>query len=373
MEINGFSIENLDVFRLRAIVNIISSPHGGGAELLVREMHRELVGRGIKAYAVYMDGTIINPIKNELIIGLHPRSPLNIFRLRKLLKQFAKNASGELVVHVHLTWPLYYVTLSTLGLKNIKLIFTEHSTSNKRRKIPLFWLVERLFYRKYHRIICISEGVKTSLSNWVGFEISRRLITIYNGARIYSYVERPSLDGRLCKLISIGSLTTRKNFLPVVKAIVHLREEVESYTILGEGRERKRLEQVVDREGLGNKVRLLGWMDDIEAHLRMADIQIVPSLWEGFGLVAVEGMSTGLPQVASNVPGLREVLDKSTPSVAFVGRPESVEEWVFVIRKMIANIRLQGVDRLAGFSRLQAEKFTFNEMVESYLEIYRRV
>src|SRR5690606_37367900 len=122
------------------------------------------------------------------------------------------------------------------------------------------------------------------------------------------------------------------------------------------GAERARLEKIIKSLQLEDKVRLLGWSDDIEVHLHAADIQLIPSLWEGFGLVAVEGMSTGLTVVASNIEGLREVLDESNPSVTLVSQPKSVEEWVVAIRKAIADIHSQGANNLASSSRKQAEK-----------------
>lgn len=115
---------------------------------------------------------------------------------------------------------------------------------------------------------------------------------------------------------------------------------------------------------------LWGWSDDIEAHLHATDIQLIPSQWEGFGLVAVEGMSTGLPVVASNVDGLREVLAEPNPSVTLVNHPESVDEWVLAIRKAIADIHKKGAVSLAYSSRKQAEKFTLDQMAERYLGVY---
>src|SRR5690606_41308895 len=134
--------------------------------------------------------------ENESVLGVNPRSPLNIFRIRKILKQISNNASDELTVHVHLTWPFFYVTLASLGLSNIKLIYTEHNTTNKRRNIPLLWGLERLLYARYARIICISQGVQEALSKGVGPTIAQRVVTMPNGTRIYTMVQRPAREGR---------------------------------------------------------------------------------------------------------------------------------------------------------------------------------
>jgi len=357
---------------MKSIINIISSPKGGGAELLVRELHKIYLGRGLDAYAIYMNGGSEGLDENETVLGVNPRNPLNVFRIRRFLKQLLTKSSGELVVHVHLTWPFFYVTLASLGLENIKLIYTEHSTNNKRRNIPLLWVFERMLYARYTRIICISEGVRNALAKWVGPKITPRLVTIPNGARIYSLAKRPALTGRLPRLVSVGSLSSRKNFSTAIRAIAQLRDEVDTYTIVGDGPERAALEQIIKNLALDDKVKLVGWSDNIESFLQAADIQLIPSLWEGFGLVAVEGMSTGLPVVASSVDGLREVLGDSNPSVTLVEHPESVNEWVIAISKSKANLLGQGADVLARTSRQQAEKFTLEQMAELYLDVYLR-
>ncbi|OIN07771.1 hypothetical protein BFR47_04000 [Oceanisphaera psychrotolerans] len=306
-------------------------------------------------------------------MGVNPRSLFNIFRIRSLLKKMLICANDDLVVHVHLTWPFFYVTLASLGLNNIKLIYTEHNTTNKRRRIPLFWLFERLLYSRYSKIICISHGVHESLAKWLGPYLAQRLVTIPNGSRIYTQANRHSLHDRLPRLVSVGSLTSKKkNFATAIRAIAQLRDEVEGYTIIGEGPERSRLEQIIKSERLDNKVQLAGWSDEIEAHLHASDIQLIPSLWEGFGLVAVEGMSTGLPVVASNVAGLCEVLDESNPSVTLINQTDSVDEWVAGIRKAVVDLNRLGISHIAQSSRRQAEKFTLEQMAERYLDVYRQ-
>jgi glycosyltransferase involved in cell wall biosynthesis len=263
------------------------------------------------------------------------------------------------------------LALAAIGLKNLKLVYTEHSTTNKGRKIPLFHILERIIYRQYSKIICISDGVHESLIKWVGPRLSGRLVTIQNGSRIYKVSERSRLEERKLLLVSIGSLSFGKNFATAIRAIAQLRDEVGSYVIVGEGPERKRLEQLVHREKLDDEVKLLGWSDNIEIHLRAADIQLIPSLWEGFGLVAVEGMSTGLPIVASNIAGLREVLDPNNLAVTLVEDTESVGAWVQGLKVAIDNLRDQGPERLSVAARTQAEKFTLEAMAERYLEVYR--
>ena len=344
---------------------------------LFKSCKKKYLEKGCDAHVIYFEGDSQGLEKNESVWGVNPRSPLNIIRIRKFISRLSKKAgkggsNQKLIVHVHLTWPWLYVALASVGFSNIRLFYTEHSTTNKRRSIPMSWAFERLLYSRYDHIVCISQGVHCSLAEWIGAKVARRLVTIPNGSRIYSLAERPILEGRLPRLVSVGSLSSRKNFKTVVRAIGQIRDEIDTYTIIGEGPERRKLEQIIKEERLEEKVFLAGWSESIESFLHASDIQLIPSLWEGFGLVAVEGMSTGLPVVASNVDGLREVLGQSNPSVTLVGEPESMTEWVKGIRTSVENLHMLGGKVLANSSRRQAENFTLDSMADRYLELYRR-
>lgn len=354
-------------------LNIISRRKGGGAELLVHELHKIYLEQTLDSHAIYFVGKKNNLEKNEIIFGRNLRNPLNILRIRKILRDFSTKSPSNLIVHAHLTWPFIYTILASLGLKNIKFVYTEHSTTNKRRKIPLLWIFERMFYSRYNNIICISQGVHDSLAEWLGPKLSQRLITIPNGSRIYSLAKRPTLEGRLPNLVSVGSLSSRKNFSTAIYAIAKLKNEINSYTIIGEGPERNQLEQIINNEGLTDKVKLIGWSDNIEEQLQCADIQLIPSLWEGFGLVAVEGMSTGLPVIASNVSGLREVLGENNEAITLVNEVESKDAWASAIREKIKKIKYVGAESLAISSRTQAENFTLDKMANKYLQVYNQL
>ena len=353
------------------IINVISAPKGGGAELLVKELHKLYLEKSVRSQNLYLSGEFYELGENEKVIGGNPRSPSNILYIRRQLKLFIKKTDEQLIVHAHLTWPFLYVALATIGFKNLKLVYTEHDTTNKRRRIPLFWLVERLIYRRYSKIICISQGVHDSLAEWVGTRILSRLVTIQNGSRIYPVSKRLPFKNRKLRLVSVGSLTPKKNFSTAIRAVARLGDRVDTYVIVGEGPERKGLERIIHQEKLNNQVKLVGWSDRVEEHLRCADIQLIPSLWEGFGLVAVEGMSTGLPVVASDVAGLREVLDPDNPAVTLVEDIESVDAWVQSLKIAIDNLSNEGPEKLSVAARTQAEKFTLEAMTEQYLVLYR--
>ena len=121
--------------------------------------------------------------------------------------------------------------------------------------------------------------------------------------------------------------------------------------------------------GVQNQINLVGWSERIERYLHNADVLLIPSLWEGFGLVAVEGMSTGLPVVASNVDGLREVLDEKNPAVFLVGEITTEQAWLNQIEACVCSLSTNR-QNMAEASREQAGKFGLDKMVKAYAEEY---
>jgi glycosyltransferase involved in cell wall biosynthesis len=354
------------------VVNIISSLKGGGAETIINELDKIYSSKGINSYVIYFSGQYDSTKKNYFFLDLNPRNPISIFYLRKIFKKILNTTNKEVVIHAHLTWPFFFTVLAVLGLKNIKLFFTEHSTTNNRRKIPFFYLFDRLFYSNYLKIVCISQGVYEKLVKWVGFKIKKRLKIIYNGSRLYSLSKRTRTKNQLPKLISVGRLITIKNFSTTITAISKIKDDIESYTIIGEGPEQQKLETLIKSLKLENKVKLIGWKENIQKYFHKADIQLIPSLNEGFGLVAAEGMSTGLPVVASNIQGLTEVLGYQNLSITLVSEIDSSKEWAEKIYESINNLDIHGSDKIAKFSKQQVEKFTFNKMANEYLNMYSK-
>lgn len=353
------------------ILNIIPTVEGGGAEILVKEIHKIFLKKKIDSHLVYFSGKSLKNEINITYLGFKRWNPIVIFHLRKIIKNYLKHLDNKLIIHVHLSWAFFYTALAVIGFDNYKLFYTEHDTTNRRRT-SFFKYIDQFFYSKYYRIVCISDAVYKSLCKWVGPKICKKLLIISNGSRIYKIYPRTPLINRLPKLISIGSLTKKKNFSTTITSILKLKNVIDEYVIIGEGPERSKLEKIIRNLKLKKKVKLIGWSDSVDKHLNQSDILLIPSLYEGFGLVAVEGMSTGLSVVASKVDGLSEVLGFSNQSVTFVNQSESINEWEKCILISINKINKLGHNEISKYSSLQAKKFSLQNMVNKYLKLYNQ-
>jgi glycosyltransferase involved in cell wall biosynthesis len=137
----------------------------GGAEKLVTEMVPRMIQYGHQVDVLLFDGTH-TPLKEQLekeginvySLAIAPAvyNPIFIFQLITYLKKYD-------VVHTHNTACQLFVALASIFIickKKPRLITTEHSTTNRRRKWLLYKYIDRWMYRKYHQVVAISEIAK---------------------------------------------------------------------------------------------------------------------------------------------------------------------------------------------------------------------
>jgi glycosyltransferase involved in cell wall biosynthesis len=356
------------------VIHVISSPCGGGAELLVRELVKRTHEQSISCKAIYFNyqkecAKKIKFSDNEQSLDIGYRNPYAVIKLRKIFKSELVGYVS-LIAHVHLTWPMFFVPLACLGLP-VKLVFTEHDTTNKRRNFSIFKNIEKIFYNWYHSIIAITDGVKDSLLDWLGSGVSVKISTILNGARFFSHKERKSL-GKCIKFISVGSLISKKGFDRAIVALSQLKDFDWKYEIVGDGPSRHDLEQLIVSFNLQDKVTLSGWSSNLEEKYHNADIQLVPSRFEGFGLVAIEGMSTGLPVIASDLKGINEVVSSSVDSCFLVKDPSNNSEWVNKIKFCIIALK-KDLPHISKKSYQHSQKFSLEKMTKNYIDLYKQI
>lgn len=110
-------------------------------------------------------------------------------------------------------------------------------------------------------------------------------------------------------IISVANLVPYKDYPTVLEALAQLDNQSFKYFIIGEGRERERIEQKIEILELHNQVRLLGRRSDVQDLLGIADIFLHSSKGEGCSNAILEAMAAGLPVIASNVGGTPEILN----------------------------------------------------------------
>lgn len=300
------------------VLHLINSLATGGAEKLIVETLPLLREKGIEADVLLLNGTKY-PLYKELeekhcckIYSVGTTSaynPLLIFKIIPYVKKYD-------LVHVHL-FPVQYfaVVAKWLSFSKIPFVFTEHNTSNRRIENKWFALPEKLIYSGYQKVICITAEVKKVLQKHVQLP-DHQLEVIENGINLEAIHHAPllapsAIDARLSDqddvLLQVAGFRAQKDQPTLIRALQHLPNRVK-LLLVGDGVLRKDCEQLVQDLHLQHRVFFLGLRSDVPSLFKSVDIGILSSKWEGFGIVAIECMASGKPFVASDVPGLSEVV-----------------------------------------------------------------
>lgn len=345
----------------------------GGAEKLLAETLPLYKAQGIDV-ELLLTTDIDTPLRKSLeqqvkIYTLPFRSFYDVRIIIKLIP-FLREYH---IIHVHLFPPLYFAALAKiLARVKTKMIFTEHSTSNRRMNVFLRPF-ENFIYSQYDKIVCITDDVKSILQNHLKRK-NDKFLTINNGINLTSIqkanpLERESISGINKEdfvLIMVAGFRIQKDHETLLKSLVLLDSKVK-LLLVGDGERKQEIQRSILSKGLSKRVFLLGVRMDIPQLIKMCDIAILSSHWEGFGLVAVEAMASGKPFIASDVPGLREVVQGA--GVLF---PQGDEKALAdEIMKLINN--KQYYNEVAEKCVERAEKYDINIMVDKTIELYKSV
>lgn len=352
------------------IVHVITKQYKGGAQELVNTLVDSFVTEGVSACSV----SFVNPIgkqlgANRVCLDVQNRkSPAIVLKLRRYIKNICLEHPGPVILHTHLLEPLYYTVPASFD-SDVQLVHTVHNTWNRRRAWRAFRVIDSSIYAFYNRIVTISSAAMEKLREWLVFDVGKQIATIRNGIEIWSTYELNSVPhNKRLSLVSVGKMSDQKGFGLAIKAISNIKYRVENYTIVGDGERQEELKKLACRKGVQNIVEFVGWQSDVEPFLEKADIQLIPSRWEGFGLVAVEGMAKGLPIVASDVPGLRDVLGKDNDFNILLGERDPAM-WADAITEMKKRM-IENGPRLSVNARGRSKKFSKNKMVRRYAKLY---
>ena len=287
------------------LLHVISSLEIGGAQRLLADL------LPLQAACNSVDLLVYERVDNDFertieqagvrIICLNERSfynPRVIFRMRNIFKKYD-------LVHIHLFPSVYWASLAARGLK-VKLIYTEHSTSNSRRNKWYLRSVECFMYSRYDRIISISQQTQDALISWLK-QNDERFVVINNGVEIRKFTSS-KMPVMPKSLIMVSRFVPSKDQETVIKAMRLIDKDAIMYFV-GDGENRIHCENLTKELGLFDRVFFLGSQSDVVELIASSYIGIQSSNWEGFGLTAVELMAAGKPVIASNVEGLKQVVD----------------------------------------------------------------
>lgn len=360
------------------ILQVINSLETGGAEKLLLETMPLYRQKGIE-----MDILLLNDKKTPFYRQLEASgcckiyhtlsstsvySPKHITRIGHYLKQYD-------IAHVHLFPAQYWTVLAKKWKRSkTKLIFTEHSTTNRRLENQLLKKIDKVLYKYYDHTICITEQIQDILYRHTGLDRAR-LPVIHNGVNLNqiqnaTILEKKSIHPALNKedilLLQVARFFAPKDQPTLIRSLQYLPARVK-VLFVGEGDTKESCEALVTELSLSDRVFFLGQRMDVPNLLRSVDMIVLSSTHEGLSLSSIEGMASGKPFLASNVPGLKEVV--SGAGILFEsGDPKGLAGQVL---RLMADTALYNSTVQA--CRVRAAQYNIDIMVDKHIALYEQV
>ena len=237
----------------------------------------------------------------------------------KYIKKYVEQGNFD-ILHANLFPMLYYVAIAKRlsGKKFPPIVMTEHSTDNKRRHHAFLRPLERFIYKSYDHVVSITDQAQQQLLAWLKLSKKQqeKFSVIDNGVNVAFYQNAkplnktdlvPEAKDNDVLVGMVGSFTKPKNHAKMVESLKYLPENYK-LVLVGEGPLMEGIKSQAKDLGVDNRIFYLGFRKDVAEIMHTVDLLAIPSIWEGFGLIAAEAMACGTPIVASNVPGLSDVV-----------------------------------------------------------------
>ncbi|MCX6793020.1 MAG: glycosyltransferase [Candidatus Falkowbacteria bacterium] len=296
------------------IVHVIPTLDLGGAERLlldiVNRADKETFSLTVicfKRGGIWEEEIIKSGAK---LIVLHKKGKFDFSNLVKLRQAIL--AEEPDIVHTHLGGDIYGRFLA--GLAGLRVVSTEHNLNKDESFVTS--ILKRLTAPYVSLVIAVSRAVAHDAKLRYGIKLEK-IKVIHNGIDLTRFKAVETFKTETVKIGAVGRLVEQKGFMTLVEALGLMKDKKFDCTIVGAGVLMTALKEKVNSLGLSSKVHLVGLRNDIPEFLQTLDIFVLPSLWEGLGIAALEAGASGLSVVASKVDGLPEIIDDQVNGLLF--------------------------------------------------------
>lgn len=350
------------------VLLLIDSLGIGGAEYIVKEL-----ALGLKKTKYYnpvvcclIDG---GPFAEELkknnikVIELNKEAKFDFKLFSKLINCIKENDIH--IIHSHLLCSNFYGRIVAF-LIHKPIIITEHGLYSKFKTILINLILSHFVYK----IVCVSNGVKTSLIKQ-GIN-KKKLIVIYNGINLHLFKHnKQNFKTKNLNLGFVGRLVPEKNIFSLLDLMPRIINEFKNVNLLivGDGILRKKIQNYIDNLNLSSHIKIAGYKQNKEVVklLKKIDLLILPSDKEGLPISVLEAMASGLPVVATDVGGVSDaVVNNKTGLLVQKNSKNALFNAISVLLKDQDLRRKMGLE---GKRRVK-KYFNIQRMIKEYVSLY---
>jgi glycosyltransferase involved in cell wall biosynthesis len=362
---------------------LICITHGnvGGATNFVFWLAKELKEKGVDVKVGFGEGDYLKEKLEKKKIEFvnfkwlkRTHNPFsNLFFIFEI-KKFLEKEKFD-ICHFNSTNALFGAISAKISKLKPKTVFTIHGLSildpNYKKNFwlkPIYWLIFKFLLSFVDVPVFVS---KKNLEDAKKLKLVKNGVLIYNGIPEPEFLEREiarkffekktKVDLKDKFLIgSIGRLDYPKNYeflINIFPEILKIKPEAISI-IVGEGPERKKLENLIEKANLKEKIFLIGELKDASKYLKAFDLFILPSRYEGLSITLIEALFARIPILASNVGGNKEIVGED-----FVFELDNKTDFLLKFKMIFESSQ----------KITKKEEFTLLSMISNYLQLFEKL
>jgi N-acetyl-alpha-D-glucosaminyl L-malate synthase BshA len=368
-------------------IGIVCYPTFGGSGVLATELGKALADKGHNVHfityqqPVRLTGFCANLFFHEVRVPTYPLFDYPPYEtaLASTMVDVIRNHHLDLL-HVHYAIPhaaAAYMAKKILEQenRNIPVITTLHGTDiTLVGKDKTYAPVVTFSINQSDAITAVSQNLKDE--TYASFDIHKEIEVIHNFVDVLRFGKKPidafrkviAPNGERI-LMHASNFRKIKRVADVIYVFNKIRNEIPSKLLLvGDGPERNMSEDLSRELGIDDDIRFVGKQQDMEEIYAIADLFLLPSEYESFGLAALEAMAGGAPVVTTNAGGLPEIITNGENG--FMSEVGDVED---MSRNALTILREDAV--LARFrknARATADRFDIHNIIPKYEDLYQR-
>jgi N-acetyl-alpha-D-glucosaminyl L-malate synthase BshA len=368
-------------------IGITCYPTYGGSGIVATELGLELANRGHEVHfityanPIRLDATIPRIHYHEVEVSNYPlfQYPPYCLALASRMADVAQSYELDLL-HVHYAIPHSISALlarQMLGARRLPFITTLHGTDITLVGMdPSYFAITKFSIEQSNGVTAISEDLRRHTVDVFGVRDEIRVI--HNFVNCTTYAPDPERRGieRFAPrgeklLIHLSNFRPVKRVQDCIRVLAEVRRSVDARLLMvGDGPERGSAEHLASELGVNRHVEFLGKQNCVERLIRLADVLLMPSEMESFGLAALEAMACGVPAVGTRVGGVPELITHGED-----GFLEAVGDMAGQSARVVQLVTDRALhERMAGAARLTATtRFCTDRIIPQYEAYYEQV